>query len=207
MEGVIILFTLIVLLFSIIIHEIAHGSVAYYLGDPTAKHAGRLTLNPLKHLDPFGSVLLPLFLFLISAGKGPIFGYTKPVPVNPYNFRDQKWGTLKVSIAGPLSNFLIAVIFSLAIRFLPLNLIFTTLFSIIAFYNFAWGIFNLIPIPPLDGYHILFSLLPKRFSRFKSFLQQYSLVFLLMFILFCLRLIFLGAVILYSLISGHLLVF
>lgn len=207
MEGIIILFTLIVLLFSIIIHEIAHGSVAYYLGDPTAKHAGRLTLNPLKHLDPFGSVLLPLFLFLISAGKGPIFGYTKPVPVNPYNFRDQKWGTLKVSIAGPLSNFLIAVIFSLAIRFLPLNLIFTTLFSIIAFYNFAWGIFNLIPIPPLDGYHILFSLLGERFSRFKSFLQQYSLVFLLMFILFGLRLIFLGAVILYSLISGNLLVF
>ena len=84
MEGLIILFTLIVLLFSVIIHEIAHGSVAYYLGDPTAKHAGRLTLNPLKHLDPFGSVLLPLFLFLISAGKGPIFGWTKPVPINPY---------------------------------------------------------------------------------------------------------------------------
>ena len=207
MEGVIILFTLIVLLFSIIIHEIAHGGVAYYLGDPTAKHAGRLTLNPLKHLDPFGSVLLPLFLFLLTAGKGPIFGWTKPVPVNPYNFRDQKWGTLKVSIAGPLSNFLIAVIFSLAIRFLPLSLIFTTLFSIIAFYNFAWGIFNLIPVPPLDGYHILFALLPQRFWRFKNFLKQYSLFFLLMFIFFGLRLIFLGAVILYSLISGQLLVF
>lgn len=207
MESLIVIFTLIVLLFSIIIHEIAHGSIAYYLGDPTAKHSGRLTLNPLKHLDPFGSIILPLFLFLISAGKGPIFGWTKPVPVNPYNFRDQKWGTLKVSIAGPLSNFLIAIIFSLTVRFLPLNISLITLFSIIAFYNFAWGIFNLIPIPPLDGYHILFSLLGKRFSRFKSFLQQYSLAFLLMFILFGLRLIFLGAVILYSLIAGQLLVF
>ncbi len=207
MEGLIILFTLIVLLFSIMIHEIAHGSVAYYLGDPTAKDSGRLTLNPLKHLDPFGSVLLPLILFLISAGKGPIFGWTKPVPVNPYNFRDQKWGTLKVSISGPLTNFLIAVFFSLAVRFLPLNISFLTLFSIIAFYNFAWGIFNLVPVPPLDGYHILFSLLPERLSRFKSFFQQYSLILLLIFIFFGLRLIFLGAVILYSLTSGQLFVF
>ncbi len=207
MEGLIILFTLIVLLFSIIIHEISHGCVAYYLGDPTAKYSGRLTFNPLKHLDPFGSVLLPLLLFLVSAGKGPIFGWTKPVPVNPYNFRDQKWGILKVSVAGPLSNFLIAVIFSLAIRFIPLNTSLLTLFSIIAFYNFAWGIFNLIPIPPLDGYRILFSLLPERFSKFKNFLQQYSLVFILMFILFGLRLIFLGAIILYTLISGQLFVF
>lgn len=207
MEGVIILFTLIVLLFSIIIHEIAHGGVAYYLGDPTAKHAGRLTLNPLKHLDPFGSVILPFLLFFLTAGKGPIFGWTKPVPINPYNFRDQKWGTLKVSIAGPLSNFLIALIFSLAIRFLPLNLIFITLFSIIAFYNFAWGIFNLIPVSPLDGYHILFALLPQRFWRFKNFFKQYSFLFLLMFIFFGLRLIFSGAIILYSLISGQPLVF
>ena len=132
----------------------------------------------------FHQLWQPLLLFLLTAGKGPIFGWTKPVPINPYNFRDQKWGTLKVSIAGPLSNFLIAVIFSLAIRFLPLNLIFTTLFSIIAFYNFAWGIFNLVPLPPLDGYHILFALLPESFSRFKGFLQQYSFIFLLMFMFF-----------------------
>jgi len=207
METLIVIFTLIVLLFSIIIHEIAHGSIAYYLGDPTAKNSGRLTLNPLKHLDPFGSVILPLFLFLISAGQGPIFGWTRPVPINPYNFRDQKWGILKVSIAGPLSNFLIAIIFSLAIRFLPLTVPLIALFSIIAFYNFAWGIFNLVPIPPLDGYHILFTLLPERFSRFKSFLQQYSFIFLLMFILFGLRWIFFGAVIFYSFVSGQLFVF
>jgi len=207
METLIVIFTLIVLLFSIIIHEIAHGSIAYYLGDPTAKNSGRLTLNPLKHLDPFGSVILPLFLFLISAGQGPIFGWTRPVPINPYNFRDQKWGILKVSIAGPLSNFLIAIIFSLAIRFLPLTVPLVVLFSIIAFYNFAWGIFNLVPIPPLDGYHILFTLLPERFSRFKSFLQQYSFIFLLMFILFGLRWIFFGAVLFYSFVSGQLFVF
>ena len=207
MDPIILIFILIVLLFSIMIHEIAHGSVAYYLGDPTAKYSGRLTLNPLKHLDPFGSVLLPLMLFIISAGKGPIFGWAKPVPINPYNFRDQKWGTLKVSIAGPLSNFLIAIIFSLVIRFIPLSLTLLTLFSIIALYNFAWGLFNLIPVPPLDGYHILSSLLPERFSGFKMLLRQYSLAFLLLFILFGIRLIFVGAVILYTLISGQLFVF
>ncbi|MCP6718153.1 MAG: site-2 protease family protein [Patescibacteria group bacterium] len=207
MNPIILIFTLIVLLFSIIIHEIAHGSVAYYLGDPTAKYAGRLTLNPLKHLDPFGSVLLPLMLFLITAGKGPIFGWAKPVPINPYNFRDQKWGTLKVSIAGPLSNFLVGIIFSLIIRFIPLSLILFILFSIIAFYNFVLGLFNLIPISPLDGYHILSSLLPDKLSGFKMFLRQYSLAFLLLFIFFGIGWIFRGAEIFYTLISGQLLIF
>ena len=98
MDIVSAIFTLIVLLLSIIIHEIAHGSVALYLGDPTAKNAGRLTLNPLKHLDPVGSFFLPLVLFLSGL---PMFGWAKPVPVNPYNFRDQKYGSLKVALAGP----------------------------------------------------------------------------------------------------------
>src|SRR3989304_1848333 len=103
-----IIFFLIVLLFSVILHEIAHGSVALYLGDPTAKMAGRLTLNPIKHLDPVGSILLPLIL-IITTGKG--IGWAKPVPINPTNFRDQKWGELKVSLAGPLANILLALIF------------------------------------------------------------------------------------------------
>ncbi|MFQ6049949.1 MAG: site-2 protease family protein [Candidatus Paceibacterales bacterium] len=202
----IVIFTLIVLLFSIIIHEIAHGSVAYYLGDPTAKYAGRLTLNPLKHLDPFGSVILPLLLLLLTAGQGPIFGWARPVPINPYNFRDQKWGTLKVSVAGPSMNFLIAIIFGLIIRLFALPQPLLILFSIVTVYNFAWGIFNLVPIPPLDGYHILFSLLPAEWSNIKFFLRRYGLFILLFFIFFGLRLVFLGAIFLYSLVSGQLFV-
>jgi Zn-dependent protease len=159
---------------------LAHGSVANHLGDPTAKYAGRLTLNPIKHLDLFGSVLLPLFLVIMG---GPVFGWAKPVPVNPYNFRDQKWGELKVSLAGPASNLLIALIFSLAIRFLHLPNSLEALFSIIAIYNFLLAIFNLIPIPPLDGSWILFSFLPKSSARFRIFFQQYGM-FILLFLIF-----------------------
>jgi len=180
---VITIFTLIVLLFSMIIHEIAHGSVALSLGDETAKYSGRLTLNPLKHLDPFGSVILPLSLFLITAGHGPIFGWAIPVPVNPQNFRDQKWGIVKVSIAGSATNFLIAIIFGLLIRFFNLSSILVTLFGIISIYNFTWGIFNLVPIPPLDGSHILFTFLRGRFPRFTFFLQRYGLFILIFLIL------------------------
>lgn len=177
------IFSLIVLLFSIILHEIAHGSAALRLGDPTAKNAGRLTLNPIKHLDPFGSLIVPLLLLLFTFGQGPIFGWAKPVPINPNNFRDQKWGTLKVSLAGPGMNFLLAVIFGLAIRLIPLPEAFLVLFGIIVVYNFAWGIFNLMPIPPLDGSHILFTLLPDRFNNIKFFVHQFGL-FILLFFLF-----------------------
>jgi Zn-dependent protease len=203
MDITITIFSIIVLLFSIIIHEVAHGSTALYLGDPTAKYSGRLTLNPLKHLDPFGSVLLPLALLFITNGQGPVFGWTKPVPVNPYNFRDQKWGVLKVSISGPATNFFIAVIFSLLIRFfsLPSNLM--VFFSIVALYNFAWGIFNLVPIPPLDGYHIFFSILPDSYSNIKTFLIKNSLILLFLFIILGgFSLVFLGASFLYGFTSG-----
>lgn len=197
------IFILIILFLSIAIHEIAHGSAAFALGDPTAKDQGRLTLNPLKHLDPFGSIILPLFLLLISAGQGPIFGWAKPVPINPYNFRDQKWGLLKVSIAGPAMNFLIAAIFSLLIRFLALPQSYLLIFNVIALYNFAWGILNLVPLPPLDGYHILITLLPERFSNVKIFLGQYGLFILIFFIFFGLSFVFLSAKILYQIFTGQ----
>ena len=186
MEILITVFSLIVLLFSVMIHEIAHGYVAFTLGDSTAKYEGRLTLNPLKHLDPFGSIILPLLLLLATAGQGPIFGWAKPVPVNPYNFKDQKWGALKVAISGPLTNFGIAIIFGLFIRFLnlPLNAPFAQLLAIITIYNFMWGLFNLIPIPPLDGSWILFRLLPQSWNKVKFVLQQYSLFILIFFIFF-----------------------
>lgn len=183
------IFTLIILLLSIILHELAHGYAALSLGDSTAKDAGRLTVNPLKHLELFGSFLLPLFLFIITLGQGPIFGWAKPVPIDPSNFKsrnfqDQKRGMLKVSLAGPLANFLIAVLIGLIIRFVPLTLSLIQLLSIIVFYNFFWGLFNLIPIPPLDGSHILFSLLPDRFYGLRNFIEQYRMVLLLCFIFF-----------------------
>ena len=209
MDIIITIFSLVVLLFSIIIHELAHGSVAYSLGDPTAKYAGRLTLNPLKHLDLFGSIVLPLLLFL---GKSPILvGWAKPVPINPYNFKDQKWGTLKVSIAGPTTNFVIAIIFAVIARFLPIDAFIKSniilaffgdnqtalsallsnsyiallflLFTIVSFYNFLWAMFNLVPVPPLDGSWILFSFLPQKAEKVKIFLQQYGL-FILIFLIF-----------------------
>ncbi|MFZ3057830.1 MAG: site-2 protease family protein [Minisyncoccales bacterium] len=174
------IFTLLILLFSIIIHEIAHGSVAYALGDPTAKEAGRLDLNPLKHLDPVGSILLPFFLSILG---GPIIGWAKPVPVNPMYFSDQRWGDLKVALAGPLANFSIALIFGLIIKFVYLPESFLIIATTVVFYNIALGLFNLIPVYPLDGSHVLFSLLPDQFEEFKRFLVQYGFIILL-FIIF-----------------------
>ena len=115
------IFILVVLLFSIVIHELAHGSVAYSLGDPTAKYAGRLTLNPLKHLDPVGSIILPILLLILAlkTGNWIIVGWAKPVPINPYNFKDKKYGDIKVSLAGPLSNILLAIFFGLILRLIP----------------------------------------------------------------------------------------
>lgn len=197
------IFILVVLFFSIVIHEVAHGSVALSLGDPTAKEAGRLTLNPLRHIDPVGTIFLPLILLILTFGQGPIFGWAKPVPINPFNFHDQKWGTLKVSIAGPGTNFLIAIIFGLIIRFFTLPEPLLILFNIIVVYNLAWGIFNLVPLPPLDGSWILSALLPERLSNIRFFLQQYGLFILLFFIFFGLRWVFLGAQILYYLITGQ----
>jgi len=187
MDLIITIFSLIVLLFSVVIHELAHGSVAYSLGDPTAKYAGRLTLNPIKHLDLFGSIILPLILFLLPGGI--IFGWAKPVPINPYNLRDQKWGSLKVAIAGPISNFALALFFGLIIRLVPYS-IFTAnpglllVFTFIVQINIILAIFNLIPIPPLDGHWILFSLIGDRFVQLKVFLQQYGFFILIILIFF-----------------------
>lgn len=197
------IFLLIVLVFSVIIHEIAHGAVAYYLGDPTAKYAGRLTLNPIPHIDPFGSILIPLLLVL---ARSPIvFGWAKPVPINPYNFRDQKYGQAKVALAGPAANLAIALVFGLILRFLPLSSqfsFFAFALSYIVFINILLAVFNLIPIPPLDGSHILFTFLPDSFIKLKMFLGQYGFFILLIVIFFFLQWLYPLIEAIYTLIVG-----
>lgn len=196
-------FSLIVLFFSIVLHEIAHGAMALRLGDTTAKNAGRLSLNPIKHIDFFGTIILPVLLLIFTKGQGPILGWAKPVPINPFNFRDQRWGALKVSLAGPAANFLMGITFGLALRFLHLPPNLAMLFGIVVLYNFAWGVFNLVPIPPLDGSHILFSLFPGKFGQLKIFLAQYG-IFIFLAVLFFggLDWIFQAATFLYTLVVG-----
>lgn len=174
-----------VILFSIIIHEVAHGYVAYSLGDPTAKENNRLSLNPLSHLDPVGSFLVPLVLLLFTGGRGPIVGWAKPVPIDFYNIRDKRWGALKVSLAGPAANLLVAFIFSLLIRFPVFSAGFYQFFQIVVFYNIVLAIFNLSPLPPLDGSHILFDILGDGFVWLKSFLTQFGFFILIFLIFFC----------------------
>ena len=139
---------LVVVLFSMVLHELAHGLVAYWLGDDTAKDDGRLTLNPLKHLDPVMSFLIPILMFL---GGGPIFGGAKPVPVDTKNIKHGPWGMALVALAGPLTNFLLALIGFLIGVWTGL---------IVVLVNLGFGIFNLIPIPPLDGSRILYAISP-----------------------------------------------
>ena len=183
MDVIITIFSLIAFLFSVIIHELAHGYVAYSLGDATAKYEGRLSLNPLRHLDLFGSFILPLFLYISNSPF--LFGWAKPVPINPYNFRDQKWGALKVAIAGPISNFSIAIVFGIIIRFCVYFQIYplVELFGIVVYLNILLGLFNLIPIPPLDGSWILFRFFPYKWEGIKIMLQQYGFFILIIFIM------------------------
>lgn len=179
------IFYLGILVFSVVIHEVSHGVVAYSLGDPTAKNMGRLTLNPIPHIDPLGSVILP---FLLIMSGGPVFGWAKPVPINPFNFKDQTWGSLKVALAGPISNFAVAIAFSLVLRFMPFSIlgdsVFPSLLVKIVFLNILLGVFNLFPFPPLDGSHVFFSFLPSFFDPLKNMLTQYGFFILLFLILF-----------------------
>lgn len=186
------LFYIVILIASIVIHEVSHGFMAERFGDNTARRAGRLTLNPLPHIDLFGSILLPAFLVLTQAGF--LFGWAKPVPYNPNNFRSWRRGTFAVAIAGVGANFLIAIIFSVLIRLAPVlgfpdfsplaTHPFYEITAIIVIVNLALGIFNLVPIPPLDGSKILFSLLPNSARGVMDTLEQYSLIFLIVFVVF-----------------------
>jgi Zn-dependent protease len=164
------------ILIAITFHEYAHGWMAYRLGDPTPKFYGRLTLNPLAHLDPIGTLMLLIFRF----------GWAKPVPINPNNFSNYRRDTVLVSIAGPSANFLLAIIFALIGRIvMPLYIIPINAFLSISIYvNIALAIFNLIPIPPLDGSKLLLLFLPYRYTYIMGFLEQYGFIIIVMLIAF-----------------------
>lgn len=149
-----------VILFSMVLHELAHGVVAYWLGDETAKDDGRLTLNPVKHIDPVMSILVPVLLYMSG---GPIFGGAKPVPVDTRKLKFGAWGMALVALAGPMTNFLIALVSFLVgywTGWLNVSGIVGMIFTELVLVNLGFGIFNLIPIPPLDGSRVLYALAP-----------------------------------------------
>lgn len=180
------IFQIIILVFSAIIHEYMHGWMAERLGDRTARDAGRLTLNPIPHIDPIGSVLLPFILAFTGAGF--VFGWAKPVPFNPYNLRDQKYGAAKVAAAGPLGNFIVALSLGLIARFLFPEAVVTPLFAgfiyLVIFINLLLMVFNLVPIPPMDGSKILAAFLPAAWQIKFAELERYGLVLVLLFVWF-----------------------
>lgn len=166
--------TLAILILSIVFHEVAHGYAANWLGDPTARLAGRLSPNPLIHIDPIGSVLIPGILFI--TGTPFLFGWAKPVPYNPYNLRNQKWGESFVAAAGPLANLLLALIFAILIRMtdvLELSSSFVEMATYVVFINILLALFNAIPFPPLDGSKIIVPFLPFGLSLKYRALAQY----------------------------------
>lgn len=185
MDLLLIIISLTILIFSAILHEIAHGYVADRLGDPTARLAGRLTLNPVKHIDPYMSILLPLLLLISSRGQFA-FGGAKPVPVDTFNLKEGRKDMALVSLAGPLTNILIAVLFAGIIHTLRLSENFNTIyiiFRIIVNLNIWLAVFNLIPIPPLDGSKILAVILPEKDARAFLAIGEFG-TFILLFLLF-----------------------
>jgi Zn-dependent protease len=179
--------SIIIVMFSSILHEIAHGFVAYRLGDPTAKLRGRLTLNPIKHIDPYMSIILPIMLFIATQGRF-VFGGAKPVPVDPFNLRDGRKDMALVALAGPLTNLVLAILAAVLFHLIyphTIALLQTNIFGIILFnivqWNLVLAVFNLLPIPPLDGSNIFALLLPERTAA--AYLSLGSMGMLLLFVL------------------------
>jgi Zn-dependent protease len=227
MQIAMIVFEFIVLIFSAILHEVAHGFEALHLGDDTAERAGRLTLNPLKHLDPFLSVIMPLLLFVTT---GFFFAGAKPVPYNPNNLRNPRTDSVKVAFAGPITNLFIALLFGILSVLIPISSavknslwnaiamggaipVFATpleglffFFLVIVYINILLGVFNLVPIPPLDGSKILFLILPPTQATYRVmyFLERWGLILVLIFVFFGYSLIFPVINSLFAVFTGHL---
>lgn len=178
-----IIFDIIIIVFSAILHEISHGLAARALGDKTAEYAGRLTLNPMAHIDPYGSVIMPLFLWFVSGGRF-LFAYAKPVPFNPYNLRNQKWGPALVGLAGPATNFAIAIVLAGIIRLDLFSFGIAEFLVRVLLINLSLGVFNLLPIPPLDGSRLMYVFLPRRLERYKAMFEQYGMWVALLFVFF-----------------------
>ncbi|MEI6316118.1 MAG: site-2 protease family protein [bacterium] len=206
MQGINTFFYLIVLIMSVVVHEVAHGFAADSQGDPTARYAGRLTLNPLKHIDMMGSVIVPLLLVIFNAGF--LVGWAKPVPYNEANLRDKKCGTVIVAGAGILANFIVAISFGILIRmsglFGQFQIPFIAIAQIIVFINIVLGFFNLIPIPPLDGSKIFFAIMPHKYlsDATKTKIEYFSIPLLLLFILFIWKFLFPVIIFIFSLFTG-----
>ncbi len=190
-SAIAVVFQIAILVFSVVIHEVSHGTIANALGDPTAKYAGRLTLNPARHLDPVGSLLVPLASFFLG---GIIIGWARPVPYNPDNLRvrNREFGSAIVGIAGPGANVLVALVFGFLVRaallwapyFGGAGLALVEIMKSIALINLVLAVFNLVPIPPLDGSKVLFSLLPREWFGARLLLEQYGFLLLLFFIFY-----------------------
>ena len=207
-EIILVVFYFAILIYSIILHEVSHGIVALWLGDKTAKYAGRLTANPLKHIDLWMTIIVPFLMLVLSGGRFA-FGGAKPVPYNPYNLKNQKWGPTIIALAGPASNILIALVaaVSAGLISLPYSIkldiinnfndwsaastlitnslpaVFFELLIIIIFWNVLLAFFNLIPIPPLDGSKIIYSIFNVS-TRTMIFMEQFGFVILLGFVWF-----------------------
>ena len=169
---------LVIVLSSVILHELAHGVMAYWLGDDTAKNAGRLSLNPIRHIDPYMSIIVPVVLYLLEA---PVFGGAKPVPINSHNLKWGVWGMALVAIAGPLTNFLLALLSFLIGHFSGLlygsgGEIPEFVFTEFLYINLGFMLFNLIPVPPLDGSRVLYAIAPDGFRRILMQVEQYGII-------------------------------
>lgn len=199
LQEINLVFGLAVLIMSVVIHEVSHGYVAYIFGDSTAKDAGRLTLNPLKHLDFYGSFVIPFLTFLMG---GFIIGWAKPVPFNPHNLRNPKRQGALLAAAGPLANFFVAIVFGLIIRYGFLPIPFFEAAKAIVGINLILGVFNLVPIPPLDGSRILFSFLSEKWQRVEFFLERSAFIIIIIFLFFFYRFFLPLITVLFKLITG-----
>jgi len=182
MDILYIIIVIVVILLSMTLHEAMHAFVGYWLGDDTAKLEGRLTLNPVKHIDPFLTLLLPIMLALVGA---PIFGGAKPVPFNPNRLRYDEWGAALVAIAGPLTNLVIAfVLFGVYVLVgTPGNGLLSLILTTGVMVNLGFFVFNIIPMPPLDGSRVLYALAPEFVRRGMEAIERFGIIFIFLIVL------------------------